>query len=242
VAEFASPDTARGGRPNRQRRGKFSICADGRVLPKCVTLNQRGSQCDQLDDHSLVPLAVGRLGRCHRRLVDGGHSHAGANMARTFLPQRHGVDVGRDDYIIAARPGFAGAGRRRHDRSAAHRDHPTDYPLAACNSAHARFGRDEACWPPLAILATVSTEWVIACQVMSGITRGRCREVDLISHAQQSRRRGSQARNTNTRSSSVSFAAARQCGSTADVAGLNCQWPSADHPAPLSDEAGPLAF
>ena len=62
--------------------GNFSISADGWLLVRCATLKQRGSQSDRHDDYSVVPLALGRMGRCHRGLVDGGHSHAGANVAQ----------------------------------------------------------------------------------------------------------------------------------------------------------------
>src|SRR5262245_54182493 len=110
------------------------------------------------------------MGRRHRGLVGGGHPHAGANMARAYPPERRACTVWTDGYAIVDRRRHAGAGRRRHKPAAADRNRLADCPSATRNSARACLGRDAACRPPLAILATASTDKVVARQVMSGTT------------------------------------------------------------------------
>jgi hypothetical protein len=151
--------------PTAQRQ--FQYLCRWFAAPAHATLQQRCSQSDQLDDHSLVPLAFGRMGRCHRGLVSGGHSHAGANVARALSTQRRRYVVRTDDHAIADRPGHAGAAGRCHECSATLGLFRAGHPCAACNSADVRFGRNKACWPPLAVLASGSTEKGRAPQVMS---------------------------------------------------------------------------
>ena len=137
-----------------------------------ATLRQRGSQSDQLDDHSLATLAFGSMGRCHRGLVGGGHSYVGANVARALPPRRRCYFVGTDGRAIADRPGHAGAAGHRHECSATLRLFRAGHPCATRNSADVCFGRNKACWPPLAVLASGSTAKVRAPQVMSWLANG----------------------------------------------------------------------